>query len=55
MKPAKLAKLMSRHRHGVDTQDGMYVTVEFELWRDTPRKWKFVTTDTGGYAQVEDK
>ena len=55
MKPAELAKLMFRHTYSIRTEHGMYKTAEYLAWRDTPRKWKFVMTDTGGYAQVEDK
>lgn len=55
MSPAKLAELLRRHRPGVATQDGMYVTVEFELWRDEMRRWKWVMDSYGTYCQVEDK
>jgi len=55
MTPAKLARVTLRNRLGVETQHGMYVTVEFLLWRDQLRRWKWIQTDHGTYVQVEDK
>lgn len=57
MSPAKLARLLYRHTgpNGLQTERGMYITQAYIAWRDTPRKWKWIQTDTGGYAQVEDK
>jgi hypothetical protein len=33
----------------------MYVTVEYLMWRDERRHWKWIQTDHGTYVQVEDK
>lgn len=33
----------------------MYVTVEYMLWRNARRQWKWIQTDHGTYVQVEDK
>lgn len=57
MKPDKLARLLFRHtgKHGIRTEHGMYKDAEYIAWRDTPRKWKWILTDRGTYAQVEDK
>lgn len=55
MTPARLARLTRRHRPGVATEHGMYVTVEYLLWRDQLRRWRWVQTDYGTYVQVEDK
>lgn|GEM_PF-5140459 len=55
MSPARLAKLTRRNRPGVETEHGMYVTVEYLMWRDERRHWKWIQTDHGTYVQVEDK
>lgn len=57
MKPAKLAKLLYRHTgaYGIRTEHGMYKTAEYKRWRDTPRKWKSITTWSGQNFVVEDK
>lgn len=50
--PARLAKLTRRNRPGVETEHGMYVTVEYLLWRDQLRRWMWVGNEA---VQVEDK
>ena len=54
MSPRKLAKLTRRNRT-IATEHGMYVTVEYLLWRDQLRRWKWVMDSYGSYVHVEDK
>lgn len=54
MTPAKLRRLVKRHSQA-STEHGMRVTVEYMLWRDERRLWKWIMTDHGTYVQVEDK
>jgi len=54
MSPARLAKLTRRNRP-IATEHGMYVTVEYLLWRDQLRRWKWIMDSHGAYVQVEDK
>jgi hypothetical protein len=55
MSPQDLVLLTRRNRPGVETEHGMYVTVEYLLWRDQLRRWKWAMDSYGTYAQVEDK
>jgi hypothetical protein len=50
----RLAQLTRRNKP-IPTEHGMYVTVEYLLWRDQLRRWRWLQTDHGTYVQVEDK
>jgi hypothetical protein len=49
----QLEAVMKKHRCTLEEAREICVR-NFEAWRDRPRYWKWIQTDAGGYAQVED-